>query len=91
MMVKVVNYNMQETVYITITGMHCPDCPKKVERSLTKLNGVTEVNVNYQTESGNVTFHNQVTNISEIINRIKKMGFEAKLVRSESEATIQSN
>lgn len=71
--------------------MHCPDCPKKVERSLTKLNGVTEVNVNYQTESGNVTFHNQVTNIAEIINRINKMGFEAKLVRSESEATIQSN
>lgn len=82
---------MQEIAYITITGMHCPDCPKKVERSLTKLNGVTEVNVNYQTESGSVTFYRQVTNISEIINRIKKMGFEAKFVRSESKTTIHSN
>lgn len=73
---------MIETVYLDVKGMHCPDCPKKVERSVSKLDGVTEVKVSYATENGSVTFDNHFTSIADIINRINKMGFQAKNIKS---------
>ncbi|MFS0674516.1 heavy-metal-associated domain-containing protein [Ornithinibacillus sp. 179-J 7C1 HS] len=79
---------MNETIYIDIKGMHCPDCPKKVEKSLSKLVGVAEVSVNYETENGTVTFNRDLTSISEIVNRINKMGFTAENIQSKSETTI---
>ena len=72
---------MNETIYLEVKGMHCKDCPKKVERSLTKLEGVSEVKVYYETENGCVTFNKDLVSISDIINRIGKMGFEAKTAK----------
>lgn len=69
---------MKETAYLLIKGMHCPKCPTKVERSLSKLAGVSEVKVDYEAEKGYVTFDNQLTSITDIKNRINKMGFEAE-------------
>lgn len=71
---------MKETVYLDIKGMHCTKCPTKVERSLSKLNGIHEVKVDYETEKGCVIFDNQSVNIQEIKSRISKMGFEAEQV-----------
>lgn len=71
------NY-MDKTIYLDIKGMHCPHCPAKVEKSLSKMNAVSYVKVNYETEKGSVTFNSDVIRITEIINRIDKMGFEAK-------------
>ncbi|WP_026907375.1 cation transporter [Paucisalibacillus globulus] len=68
---------MNETVYLEVKGMHCKDCPKKVEKSLTKLVGVSEVKVQYETEDGYVTFNKELVSMIDIINRISKMGFEA--------------
>ncbi|WP_010649859.1 heavy-metal-associated domain-containing protein [Oceanobacillus massiliensis] len=69
---------MDESVYLDIKGMHCPNCPAKIERSVSKLAGVTHIKVNYEDGNGNVTFNNSLTEITEIIRRINKMGFEAE-------------
>ncbi|WP_164669901.1 heavy-metal-associated domain-containing protein [Virgibacillus doumboii] len=71
---------MNEKMYLDVKGMHCPDCPAKIERVLSKMDGVSEVKVNLKTENGSVTFNNNITGTSEIINRINKMGFEAKSI-----------
>ncbi|WP_042150115.1 heavy-metal-associated domain-containing protein [Paucisalibacillus sp. EB02] len=70
---------MNETIYLEVIGMHCQDCPKKVERSVSKLDGVSQVKVNYETENGYVTYNKELTDISDIMHRINKMGFEAKV------------
>ena len=75
---------MMDTVYLAVKGMHCPDCPKKVERSISKLDGVTAVKVNYEGENGSVTFDKHFVSIADIINKINKMGFEAKNITSYS-------
>ncbi|WP_085993289.1 heavy-metal-associated domain-containing protein [Oceanobacillus senegalensis] len=75
---------MNETVYLNVVGMHCPDCPKKVERSILKLDGVSKVEIDYETEHGFVTFNKKLTSFTEIINRIRKMGFEAKNIQHKS-------
>ncbi|GEL78504.1 cation transporter [Tenuibacillus multivorans] len=69
---------MNEKVYLKVKGMHCHDCSAKVERSVSKMSGVTEVDIDYQTESGTVTFDNTLIELSQIFNRISKMGFEAR-------------
>ncbi|MFD1849726.1 heavy-metal-associated domain-containing protein [Oceanobacillus bengalensis] len=69
---------MKEMVYLDIKGMHCPNCPKKVEKSVSKLGGVCHVNVDYETEKASVTFVKELTSITDIIKRINKMGFEAE-------------
>ncbi|QKY69854.1 cation transporter [Lentibacillus sp. CBA3610] len=69
---------MIETVYLDVRGMHCVNCPAKVEKSLLKMEGIIEVNVSWELEKGSVTFDRNLVCISAIIERINKMGFEAK-------------
>ncbi|MFB4168257.1 cation transporter [Virgibacillus sp. JSM 102003] len=75
---------MNEVVYLDVKGMHCPDCPAKVERAISKMDGVTEVKVNLETENGCVMFNNNLTGVSDIIKRIDNMGFEAKVVQANT-------
>nr|WP_106781053.1 heavy metal-associated domain-containing protein [Lysinibacillus timonensis] len=70
---------MNETVYLDVKELHCPDCPQKVEKAVSKLDGVSEIKVDYDTESGIVSFDNSLTSITDIINRINKMGFKASI------------
>jgi copper chaperone CopZ len=70
--------HLERTIYLEIKGMHCPNCPAKIERSLTKLDGVRHVEVNYEQEDGYVTINTNKLECAQIINRISKMGFEAK-------------
>ncbi|MFD1039385.1 heavy-metal-associated domain-containing protein [Virgibacillus byunsanensis] len=75
---------MNEIVYLDVKGMHCPDCPTKIEREISKMDGVTQIKVNLETENGCVTLNSNLTDISDIINKINKMGFEAKNVQSNT-------
>jgi copper chaperone CopZ len=70
--------NMREQVLLEIKGMHCPDCPGKVERNLRKLDGVKEIIVDYEKESGYVSYDKAVISIETITDRISELGFEAK-------------
>lgn len=69
---------MMETVYLDVLDMHCSNCPAKIEKAILKLEGVTEAKVNWNEENGFVTFNQNVTGITDIIERINKMGFKAK-------------
>ncbi|WP_096271286.1 heavy-metal-associated domain-containing protein [Paucisalibacillus globulus] len=75
---------MSEIVFLEIKGMHCKDCPKKVERSISKLEGVSKVTVSYEDENGYVTFNSDLLSMNQIISRIKKMGFEANVIKEET-------
>ena len=45
-----------QSVTIGITGMHCASCASTIEKALSKLNGVSEANVNFAAESVMVRF-----------------------------------
>lgn len=70
---------MKQLIHLDIKGMHCPDCPQKIENSLLKMNGVFKVNINYEAESGSVTINKNLVTINEIINEISNVGFDAKV------------
>ncbi|RSL31771.1 copper-translocating P-type ATPase [Salibacterium salarium] len=68
---------MEETNHLEIRGMHCAACATRIEKAVSKIEGVTDAHVNVTTEKGYFTYDKKQTGISDIINRINKIGFQA--------------
>lgn len=64
--------------------MHCAACAARIEKAVSKIEGVEEVHVNLTTEKGRVTFSSNKIGINEIINKINKIGFDAKIDRQNN-------
>ena len=62
-----------------ITGMTCSACSARVERSVTKLDGIGEVSVNLLKNSMMVTFDEGVLQTGQIIAAVEKAGYGAIL------------
>ncbi|WP_010098785.1 heavy-metal-associated domain-containing protein [Ornithinibacillus scapharcae] len=69
---------MVEKIYLEITGLHCPNCPGKIERAISKFNGVKDISVD-SSGNGFVSFSSQLITFTEIQEKIQKMGFETKI------------
>jgi len=71
---------------IPITGMNCASCVGKVEKGISKLDGVVEVSVNLTTEQAKVVYDPKVVKLSEIKAVIKDLGFDVLEVETSNEA-----
>ena len=60
-----------------VTGMTCSACSSKVEREVSRIDGVKNVSVNLLTNSMQVDFDEAVTSNSEIIKTVIKAGYDA--------------
>ncbi len=65
-----------EKTTIEIKGMTCSACSRAVERSLGKMEGITEVSVNLAIEKATVIYDSEKVKIEDIKARIKKSGYE---------------
>lgn len=72
-----------------VQGMTCASCSARIERVLQKMPGVKEAVVNLTTETATVTYYTGMLDTREIIQRIKKLGFNASI--KQSKAAKQSN
>jgi Cu+-exporting ATPase len=68
-----------ERIDLPITGMSCASCALKIEKGLTKVEGVSQVNVNFAAEKATVFFHPDQTDVSHLINKVKDLGYGAKV------------
>jgi P-type Cu+ transporter len=68
---------MEETSFLEIKGMHCAACAVRIEKAVSKMEGVIDVNVSLTTEKGRFTFNKNRTNIQDIIKKINNIGFAA--------------
>ncbi|NLM73115.1 MAG: copper-translocating P-type ATPase [Clostridiaceae bacterium] len=71
---------------LSITGMSCAACAKAVERSVSKVEGVSSATVNFANEKLNVEFDEGKTDLNIIKEAIKKAGYG---VRNEEEQSIR--
>lgn len=70
--------NNLKKIELKIDGITCQACVAKIERKLSKTNGVTEAVVNISNNIGNISYDESQIKLSEIINIIKKLGYEPK-------------
>ena len=68
----------------SIIGMHCAACVGRVEKAVSKLDGVEDVKVNLLTNKGTVTYTEGSTiGATEVIAAIEKIGFGAHVAADE--------
>ena len=66
----------------SIVGMHCASCSKLIERSLSKVSGVTNASVNYGSESAVVNLEEGVTD-KDLIEAVAGSGYKAIIGKTE--------
>jgi len=62
-------------IKLIIQGMHCASCASNIERSLKKVSGVKEANVNLMLRKGFVESEDNVSN-DEIKKAVSKVGYK---------------
>lgn len=67
----------KKTVTIPIGGMTCAACASRIEKVLSKAEGVSKASVNFATEKATVEYDPQVIRISAIKQTIEKIGYKA--------------
>jgi len=73
----------EKQVTLPITGMHCANCSGTIERSLNKLDGVAQANVNYASERATVVYDPSVLGEDAIISKIQDVGYDVATAKVE--------
>ncbi len=60
-----------------IKGMHCASCVRLIEKSVGRIDGVSECNVNLATNKAKVTFDSQKVSDEKIKQAVQNVGYEA--------------
>lgn len=60
---------------LKINGMTCAACANRIEKGLSKIDGVEKANVNYAMEKSTIVYDPDKTNVDEFKNRIEKLGY----------------
>ncbi len=66
-----------EQASLIVGGMHCASCAKIIERSLQKVPGVKEANVNFAAEKARVIFDSSETNVNDLMAAVRSAGYRA--------------
>ncbi|MDJ1156401.1 heavy metal translocating P-type ATPase [Macrococcus caseolyticus] len=73
-----------------ITGMTCAACSNRIEKVLNKQSAIQNATVNLSTEVATVDYYPGNMDESDIIERIKKLGYDATL-KSEEQSSRKEN
>lgn len=71
-----------KTSEIPVTGMTCANCAANIERVLKKQEGVISCSVNFAAERARIEYDNEKTGLREIVESVKKAGFDVPLKES---------
>ncbi|OQB14194.1 MAG: Copper-exporting P-type ATPase A [Firmicutes bacterium ADurb.Bin193] len=83
-----------ETGIFKISGMTCAACSARIEKKLSKLNGVASAGVNLAVEKATVKYDNNIIKEEDIIKAVESIGYRAKPiaeVNSEEEKIKKQN
>lgn len=69
---------MRTTEY-KVVGMTCGGCENSVKRVVKQLPGVQDVEASHADKSVNVFYDENQVNEGQILNQIKKLGYEAEV------------
>lgn len=84
--------NNTTTLTFPVKGMHCASCVRVIEKSVGKINGVENCNVNLSTEKATVTFDKNKVTKAQIESAVKSVGYQAMIdeqVKSEEEQKLE--
>lgn len=66
-----------KTIELDIEGMDCPACALKIEKGVSKLNGIQDVKVNLGSETATISYGESSLDLDTIKSQIGKLGYKA--------------
>ncbi|MYL66022.1 heavy metal translocating P-type ATPase [Bacillus hwajinpoensis] len=75
----------KEKVELDIHGMTCAACSTRIEKGLNRTKGVELASVNLTTESGVVEYQPGQVTLDEILQKVKKFGYEAAVKKDRED------
>jgi len=63
------------TRVFTIRGMHCVSCSRTIQRTITKLSGVSDCQVNYATSKAQISYDPRHTGLADFNREIGRLGY----------------
>lgn len=73
---------IDERITLNVTGMTCAACATRIEKNLSKVEGVKQAGINLASEKATVTFDPQKTSVDQLIERVKKTGYGVREEKS---------
>lgn len=64
-----------QTVTLSVPGMYCEMCPVTIKKALSKVTGVTTVNVSYKTKEAMVTYDDAKTSLDALTRATSNAGY----------------
>lgn len=80
--------NQTQRIYLTLSGLHCASCAQIIEKSLVKVPGVKEAQVNFGAEKASVLLDESEGRVEDLIAAVEKAGYKAK-VSTEKNVRIE--
>ncbi|MYL31052.1 heavy metal translocating P-type ATPase [Halobacillus halophilus] len=74
-----------EKLELDIEGMTCSACSSRIQKVLSRTEGVNEASINLATEAGVVEYDPSEVTVDDIIARVKKLGYGAAVKRDREE------
>jgi Cu+-exporting ATPase len=68
-------------VVLPVTGMSCASCVAKIEKGLSKMEGVADAKVNFATEKAAISFDPDKVQVGDFIRTVKELGYGARVER----------
>lgn len=78
---------IRDSVVLKVSGMTCANCAANIERAIGRLGGVSNVAVNFPTESASVSYDSNSISIADIKKAIEEIGYRADEKMEGEEAT----
>ena len=69
-----------QTVTLSVPGMTCAACPITVKKALTKVSGVSKIDVNLDRREARVTFDDAKANVEALTRATKDAGYPSTVV-----------
>lgn len=82
---------MKEKEILQIGGMTCAACAARIEKGLSRLEGVHDVHVNLALERGTVYYNPTIVSSDHIIKKIEALGYQAERYQEEKEIGTDSS
>jgi len=73
----------EQSVVLSVPGMKCPACPITVMVAIKRVKGVKSVNVSLENKRAEVSYDDQLTNISKLQVATKNVGFPSQVINDK--------
>ncbi|UFU00695.1 heavy metal translocating P-type ATPase [Radiobacillus kanasensis] len=77
---------VHEKAEFSITGMTCAACANRIEKGLSRMDGVSTASINLALESGTVEYNPDSITIQDLVEKVEKLGYGAILKGDQQEA-----